>query len=286
MYLKREEQVDLQVILSKIVNTNIKERLLNIANADGGPNKDAIDSPKGYEQLCELLSGAPEEDMDVLLGLKLDCEKNINKGKKAQNIKNQNNTNSGNNVGLVAGNVVNGNNNTVGGDNSVNISGSHNNVNVTINVHSNSDEEKEFKINVKSKRKGNVQAVKVHNETIKSFVAFNNRIVNAINKLDENSAYSFVKEYKRKTGNPQILQDIYNVNDFRNVITLKEASHLINALLKQAESIGLSDIEAYRSLQKQLETIENSTDDPVGDQDIHLDYAIDELMQEMSKKLE
>ena len=57
-------------------------------------------------------------------------------------------------------------------------------------------------------------------------------------------------------------------------------------MLKQAESIGLSDIEAYRSLQKQLETIENSTDDPVGDQDIHLDYAIDELMQEMSKKLE
>ena len=273
--------MSLKSYLSKISNNNLKNLLIDIAKKDGGQNKDEIDSKLGYRQLSDLLSNnAYSDDKDILLGLKVEYEK--------ANIASNSNNKIGNVGRTNNGNVIIGSTGVaVGGDGSINVTGKDNTVitgnNNTIIV---ADiEANKIAISTDDKISGQTAAKEIYNETVDSWVAFNDRIVKSINNINNKNAYSFFKEYnKLRSNNPNLFQDIFNVTDPRNVITNKEVVHLMRSLLSQAKGIVSPSSDACKNLQNYIKLLDSSAD-PEGSQSIQFDYAIQQLIDEMSKKI-
>lgn len=171
------------------------------------------------------------------------------------------NTNSGNYVGMAGGNVVIGNNNTVGGDNSVNVSGSQNNVNINTQPKADGEEEPPTPpvqpdkptIPGSDRAAGKSLALRLHAQT-DSVWANNGTIANVFGAVTDKTAYTFFKEYQKLADGDAnaktkgSMHDTYDVSDTFNTLNVEVTNPAVKALLNQAAAIGLEGADEYADL--------------------------------------
>lgn len=251
--------------LSKITDQKLIDRLCEIASKDGGKNKSEIDSDKGLRELGNLLGGNFYRDLtdveqNVILGLCVDCQAK-------QNTSN-NVTNTGD--GVSVGNIGSNSNVIIGNNNQI--------------IINEGSQKPKYKISDNARLNGEKLANALYEETVEDLYADNGKIVGIIGCLNNKNAYSFFKEYARLNNENEIMQNIYNVSDIFQRISLEQTYQMLNALLSQAENIGLQNDESYTYLIGYLESIKNKTNkDPTTNETINIDYRIKFLLEKMSE---
>ena len=95
--------------------------------------------------------------------------------------------------------------------------------------------------------------MRLHAETDSSW-ANNGNVANIFGAVNENNAYTFFKEYQKLANSDSnkdttgTMHDTYDITDTFNTINIKTTGPAIQALLTQAESIGLADSEEFETL--------------------------------------
>jgi len=262
--------------LSKITDQKLIKRINEIASKDGGRNPKEIDNPKGFQDLSILLSkgfcgrNLTTDERDVIMGLCIEYQSETGS---------RNTAFEGDNI-TVSGNG----NNTTGRISNSNVVVGNNNQIIINNIAADKPNQCKHKISSASKAAGAASAKLLFDETVNSIYAYNDEIVNITHGINSKTAYSFFKEYQKlSNGKANIIQDIYKISDLFNRITLDETHHIIKSLLSQANTIGLKNSDAYKDLEKYSENIGNKRNkDPTKKESVLLDYAIQNLMDEMS----
>lgn len=145
---------------------------------------------------------------------------------------------------------------------------------------------------------GKTLALRLHSETASSY-ANNGNISNVFGAVNSKNAYSFFKEYDKLAQGDKFPQtsgamhDSYDVWDTFNNINIKTTTPAVEALLQQADGIGLSEsdefstLDTLNNLAKQKTeglTAQIRTPDLSGNESVGMDDAIKALVDRMSKE--
>ena len=145
---------------------------------------------------------------------------------------------------------------------------------------------------------GKTLALRLHSETASSY-ANNGNISNVFGSVNSKNAYSFFKEYDSLAKDDKLpkttgaMHDSYDVWDTFNNINIKITTPAVEALLKQADGIGLSESDEFST----LETLNNlakqktegikaqiRTPDLSNKESVGMDDAIKALIDRMSQE--
>ena len=145
---------------------------------------------------------------------------------------------------------------------------------------------------------GESLAEQLYAETSSSF-ANNGNIANVFGKVSDKTAYTFFKHYAKLADEDVLpktkaaMHDTYDVWDTFNNINVKITNPAVQALLDQAEGIGLGESDEYSRLNTQLSMAKNKTGglaaqirtpDLNGKEADRMDGAIKELVEKMSQE--
>ena len=148
-----------------------------------------------------------------------------------------------------------------------------------------------YQISERGRTDGIAKANRVYDEIHTEGFADNDVVKNVLKEINSENAYSFFKTYHSRSGGSQLNKEAFSLWDPKNKITAKSVSKAMNALLKQAEQMGLENTAEFKALDNEIQRFEwlseeLSTCDPTKASQVSADKAINNLIRRMGVTLE